>query len=47
MVMGNNRIYNFKKCRQIDYNFNPHATEAIQRGVHCLMERIHGFVQSH
>jgi hypothetical protein len=46
MVMGNNAIDDFKKCRQIDNNFNRHATRAIRRHAHFPMERIRGFMQS-
>jgi hypothetical protein len=47
MVMGNNGIDDYKKCRQIDDDFNPHAAGAIWRDVHPPMERIRGFMQSH
>jgi hypothetical protein len=47
MVMGDNRIKDYKKCRQIDNDFDRHATKAIRRDVYCLMERICGFMQSH
>jgi hypothetical protein len=47
MVMGNNGINDYKKCRQIDGDFDCHAAGAIQRNVHCLMERICGFMQNH
>jgi hypothetical protein len=43
MVMGDNRIEDYKKFRQIDNNFNPHAG-AIQPNAHRLMERISGFM---
>jgi hypothetical protein len=45
--MGNSGIDNLKKCRQLDDNFDPHATGAIRRDVHHPMERIRGFMQSH
>ncbi len=45
--MGDKGIKDFKKCRQINDNFNPHAAGAMWRGAHCLMERIRGFMQSH
>ncbi len=45
--MGNNGINNYKTCRQIDDNFDPHAAGAIPRDVHRLMECIRGFMQSH
>jgi hypothetical protein len=47
MVMGNNEINDYKKCRQIDDNFDPHAARAIRRDAHRPMERIRGFMQSH
>ncbi len=34
MVMGNNGINNYKKCRQINNNFDPHAARAIRRDAH-------------
>jgi hypothetical protein len=47
MVMGDNGIDNYKRCRQIDDDFDPHAAGAIRRNAHHLMERIHGLMQSH
>jgi hypothetical protein len=47
MVMGVNRISDYKKLRQIDDDFDCHATGAIWRYVHGPMERIRGFMQSH
>jgi hypothetical protein len=47
MVMGNNGIDGYKKCRQTDDDFDRHATRAIWHNVHCPMQRIHGFMQSH
>jgi hypothetical protein len=47
MVIGNNGIDDYKKCRQIDDDFDPHATGAIRRDAHPPMERIRGFMQSH
>jgi hypothetical protein len=47
MVVGDNRIDNYKKCRQIDDGFDCHAAGGIQRDVHRPMERISGFMQSH
>ena len=35
--MGDNGIKDYKKCRQINDDFDPHATGAIRRGVHCPM----------
>jgi hypothetical protein len=45
--MGNNGIDDYKKCRQIDYVFDPHAAGAIWRNAHRPMERICGFMQRH
>jgi hypothetical protein len=45
--MGNNGIDDYKKCRQIDDNFNRHATGAIWRDAHRLMKHIRVFMQSH
>jgi hypothetical protein len=45
--MGNNRINNHKKCRQINKDLDPHATGAIRRDPLPPMERIRGFMQSH
>jgi hypothetical protein len=47
MVMGDNRIKDYEKCRQINDDFDLHAIGAIRRNVHCLMECIRGFMQSH
>jgi hypothetical protein len=47
MVMGNSGIDDYKKCRQIDNDFDPHAAGAIWRDAHCPMEHIRGFMQSH
>ncbi len=47
MVMGDKGINDYKKCRQIDNDFDPHAAGAIWRDVHCPMEHIRGFMQSH
>jgi hypothetical protein len=45
--MGNKGINNYKKCRQIDSDFDCHAAWAIRRDVHCPLERSRGFMQSH
>jgi hypothetical protein len=45
--VGDNGINDYKKCRQIDNDFDCHAAGVIQRDVHCPMERISGFMQSH
>jgi hypothetical protein len=47
MVMGDNKINGNKKCRQIDDNFDPHATGAIRGNAHYWMECIRGLMQSH
>jgi hypothetical protein len=47
MVMGKHRINNYKKCSQINDDFDDHAAGGIQRDMHRLMERIFGFMQSH
>jgi hypothetical protein len=47
MVMGDNGINDDKKCRQIDDDIDRHAAGVIRRDSHCLMECIHGFMQSH
>jgi hypothetical protein len=47
MIIGDNRINNYNKCRQINNNFDHHAPEAIRRDAHHPMERIGGFMQSH
>jgi hypothetical protein len=47
MVIGNNGIDSYEKCRQIDDDFDPHAAGAIPHDVHRPMEHICGFMQSH
>jgi hypothetical protein len=47
MVMGNNGMDDYKKCRQIEDDFDPHAAKAILRDAHHPMECIRGFMQSH
>ncbi len=42
--MGENGIDDYKKCGQIDDNFDRHAAGAIRRNAHCPMERIRGFM---
>jgi hypothetical protein len=44
MVMGDNGINDYIKCRQTDDDFNRHTAMAIWRDVHRLMERICGFM---
>jgi hypothetical protein len=45
--MGDNGIDDYKKCRQIDDDFDRNAARAIRRDAHRPMERILGFMQSH
>jgi hypothetical protein len=47
MVMGDNGIDDYKKCRQTDDDFDPHAAEAIRHDAYRPMERIRGSIQSH
>jgi len=47
MVLANNKINGVKKCRQITGNFDCHADVTIRCWVHCPMEHIQGFTQSH
>ncbi len=47
MVMGDNGIDDYKKCRQIDDDFDRHAAGGIWRDAHPPMECIRGFMQSH
>jgi hypothetical protein len=47
MVMGKHRIDDYKKCSQINDNFDDYAARGIRRDAHCPMERIFGFIQSH
>ena len=42
-----NEVYETKKCRQIDKNFDGHGDAAVQRGAHCPMKHIRGFTRSH
>ncbi len=44
--MGNNGMDNYKKFRQINYDFDPHAPGVIWLDAHRPMERIRGFMQS-
>ncbi len=45
--MGDKGIDDYKKCRQIDNNFDHHATGVIQSNARCPMECIRGFMQNH
>jgi hypothetical protein len=47
MVGANNKINNDRKCRLNPGNSDCHVDAAVQRGVHCPMEHIRGFMQSH
>jgi hypothetical protein len=44
-VQTNNRQQ--QKCKQNSGNFDHHPDAAVQCAVHCLMEHIRGFKQSH
>ncbi len=45
--MGDNGNDDYKKCRHINNDFDPHAAGEIWRDAHCPMECIRGFMQSH
>ncbi len=45
--MGNNGINEYKNCRQINNDFDPHASGAIRHDAHCPMECNRSFMQSH
>ena len=47
MVMGNNKINDEGKCRQIAGKFDDHTDAAVQCGVYCPMEHIPGFTRNH
>jgi hypothetical protein len=47
VVVANNKIDCDKKYASNAGNFDGHADTAVQCGVHCPMERIRGFMQSH
>jgi hypothetical protein len=47
MVVANNKIDDDEKYTSNRCNFDRHADMAVQCGVHCPMERIRGFMQSH
>jgi hypothetical protein len=47
MVMGKHKIDNYKKCSQINKDFDDHTAGGIRRDAHCPVERIFGFMQSH
>jgi hypothetical protein len=47
MVMGKHRINDYKKCSQINDNFDDRAAGGIWRDAHCPIKRIFGFMQSH
>ena len=44
-VVGNNKINNDTKSRQIAGDFNHHADAAVQCGAHHPMEHIQGFTR--
>ncbi len=45
--MGKYRIDDYKKCSQINDNFDDHAAGGIRHDAHRPMEHIFGFIQSH
>jgi hypothetical protein len=47
MVVANNKIDGDKKYTSNAGDFDGHAYTAIRCGVHCPMEHIRGFMQSH
>jgi hypothetical protein len=47
MVMVDNGIDDYKKCRQINDDFDRHVAGGIRRNAHRLMECIRSFMQSH
>jgi hypothetical protein len=47
MVVANKKINDDEKYTSNAGNFDRHADMAVQYGVHCPMERIRGFMQSH
>jgi hypothetical protein len=47
MVVAYNEIDGNKKYTSNAGNFDGHADMAVQCRVHCPMERIRGFMQSH
>jgi hypothetical protein len=47
MVMGDNRIDDYEKCRQITGRFDDHADVVVQLWAHHPMEHIQGFTRSH
>jgi hypothetical protein len=47
MVVVKNEIDDDKKYTSNAGNFEGHADTAVQCGVHCPMEHIHGFKRSH
>jgi hypothetical protein len=47
MVVVNKKIDDDKKYTSNVANFEGHAYMVVQCGVHCPMERIRGFMQSH
>jgi hypothetical protein len=47
MVVGDNGIDDYKKCRQIDDDFDHHAARGIQRDVHCSMKQELSYILSY
>jgi hypothetical protein len=44
---GQQQIGNNKICREINDNFDDHVDAAVRRGLHRLLEHVHGFTRSH
>jgi hypothetical protein len=47
MVMGNNRINDYDKIREIAARFDGHSDAAVQCRAHRPIEHIQGFTRSH
>ena len=47
MVMGDSRIGDYEKYREIAGRFDDHADVAVRCGAHCSMEHIQCFTWSH
>jgi hypothetical protein len=44
---GQQQIGNNKICMEINDNFDDHVDVAVRRGLHRLLEHVHGFTWSH
>ena len=47
MVMGDNRIEDYKKYREIAGHFDDRSGATVQYRAHHPMEEVHGFYKSH